>query len=53
MNRNDFNNGCYIDLLKEYKKDGTPVTSYPEIQFREIDLLASKNRVGECPGQEV
>ena len=45
--------GNVLPGLKEYKKDGTLVTSYPEIQFREIDLLASKNRVGECPGQEV
>jgi len=37
--------GNVLPGLKEYKKDGTLVTSYPEIQFREIDLLASKNRV--------
>ena len=37
--------GNVLPGLKEYKKDGILVTSYPEIQFKEIDLLASKNRV--------
>ena len=37
--------GMVLPGLKEYNKDGTPVTSYPDVQFREIDLLASKNRV--------
>ena len=31
--------------LKEYKKDGTLVTSYPAVNFREINLLESKNRI--------
>ncbi len=38
-------NGNVLPGLKEYKEDGTLVTSYPEIQFKEIDLLASKNRL--------
>jgi len=37
--------GNVLPGLKEYNKDGTLVTSYPDIQFREIDLLASNNRV--------
>jgi len=31
--------------LKEYEPDGTLITSYPEIAFREIDHLSSGNRV--------
>ena len=38
-------NGNILPGLKEYREDGTLVTSYPEIQFKEIDLLASKNRL--------
>ena len=37
--------GNVLPGLKEYNKDGTLVTSYPEIQFREIDFRASKNRM--------
>ncbi len=37
--------GNVLPGLKEYKEDGTLITDYPDIQFREIDLLASKNRV--------
>jgi len=37
--------GKVLPGLKEYNKDGTLVTSYPDVQFRETDLLASKNRV--------
>ncbi|MCK5692712.1 MAG: hypothetical protein KAI08_07675 [Bacteroidales bacterium] len=38
-------NGNVLPGLKEYKEDGSLVTSYPEIQFKEIDLLASKSRL--------
>jgi antitoxin component YwqK of YwqJK toxin-antitoxin module len=38
-------NGNILPGLKEYEKDGTLVTSYPEIQFREVNHLASKNRI--------
>ena len=31
--------------LKEYNEDGTLVTTYPDIQFQELDFLASKNRL--------
>ena len=31
--------------LKEYHKDGSLVTSYPTVNFREINLLESKNRI--------
>lgn len=31
--------------LKEYTIDGELITSYPDIEFREIDHLASRNRV--------
>ena len=37
--------GVVLPGLKEYNKDGTLVTSYPDVQFREIDLLAANNRV--------
>jgi hypothetical protein len=37
--------GIVLPGLKEYNKDGTLVTSYPDVQFREIDLLAAKSRV--------
>jgi antitoxin component YwqK of YwqJK toxin-antitoxin module len=37
--------GVVLPGLKEYKKDGTLITSYPDVQFRELDFLASKNRV--------
>ena len=38
-------NGNVQPGLKEYKKDGSLVTAYPEIQFREINHLASRNRL--------
>ena len=31
--------------LKEYKVDGTQITNYPKIRFREIDKLASENKI--------
>jgi hypothetical protein len=31
--------------LKEYREDGSLVSSYPEIRFEEKDFLASRNRV--------
>ena len=37
--------GNILPGLKEYNQAGTLVTSYPDVQFREIDLLAAKNRV--------
>lgn len=37
--------GNILPGLKEYQEDGSLVTSYPEIAFKEIDLLASKNRL--------
>ena len=37
--------GNVLPGLKEYDEDGTLVTSYPDVQFREINLLASNNRV--------
>jgi len=37
--------GNVLPGLKEYKRDGTIVSSYPDIQFSENDHLASKNRV--------
>ena len=37
--------GNVLPGLKEYDEDGTLVTSYPDVQFREINLLASSNRV--------
>lgn len=41
----EYEKGNILPGLKEYQKDGTLVASYPEIQFRETDLLASKNRI--------
>lgn len=38
-------NGNNLPGLKEYKEDGSLVTSYPDIRFRELDFLASKNRL--------
>jgi len=38
-------NGNMLPGLKEYDKNGNMLTSYPEIQFREVDHLASKNRI--------
>lgn len=37
--------GNVLPGLKEYNKDGTPVTLYPDIQFRESDHLAASNRI--------
>jgi len=37
--------GNVLPGLKEYNKDGSQVTSYPDIKFRELDFLASKNRL--------
>ena len=38
-------NGNVLPGLKEYSEDGTLVTDYPEIHFRELDFLSSKNRL--------
>ncbi len=40
-----FDHGHALPGLKEYQKDGTLVSSYPEVEFREIDHLASRNRI--------
>jgi len=37
--------GNVLPGLKEFKRDGTPVSSYPGVNFREIDLRAASNRV--------
>ena len=37
--------GNVLPGLKEYNEDGSLVTSYPDIKFRELDFLASKNRL--------
>jgi hypothetical protein len=37
--------GNVLPGLKEYNEDGTLVTSYPDVQFRELDFLTSKNRL--------
>ncbi len=39
----EYNNGIALPGLKEYSLDGVLVTDYPEVQFREIDQLASKS----------
>lgn len=41
----EYNNGLVLPGLKEYGPEGVLVTDYPEVQFREIDQLASKNRI--------
>jgi len=41
----EFENGLILPGLKEYDRDGTVVTSYPEIEFREINHLATRNRI--------
>ncbi len=38
-------NGNVLPGLKEYTMDGSLETDYPQVNFREIDLLASKNRI--------
>jgi len=37
--------GNVLPGLIEYKEDGSLVTSYPDIKFRELDFLTSKNRL--------
>lgn len=37
--------GIVMPGLKEFNRDGTPVTIYPGVEFREIDYLATKNRI--------
>lgn len=37
--------GNILPGLKEYTEDGTLLSTYPEIQFREYNFLASKNRL--------
>jgi hypothetical protein len=38
-------NGNVLPGIKEYNMDGNLETEYPEVNFREIDLLTSKNRI--------
>jgi hypothetical protein len=38
-------NGVILPGLKEYARDGTLITDYPEIKFRKIDHLEERNRV--------
>jgi antitoxin component YwqK of YwqJK toxin-antitoxin module len=40
-----YKNGDVEPGLKEYNEDGTLITSYPEIRFREISHLASRDRI--------
>lgn len=40
-----YENGHPLPGLKEYHKDGTLVSEYPEVGFREIDHLSSRNRI--------
>jgi antitoxin component YwqK of YwqJK toxin-antitoxin module len=40
-----YDNGIVLPGLKEYDREGTLITAYPEIHFREIDHLASRNRM--------
>lgn len=37
--------GLVLPGLKEYDRNGTLLTEYPGVEFREIDHLASRNRV--------
>ena len=39
----EYENGNALPGLKEYNKDGTVVRSFPEVDFREVNSLASKN----------
>lgn len=39
----EYEKGIALPGLKEYDEDGELLTDYPEINFREIDRLASKN----------
>jgi len=40
-----YDQGHALPGLKEYTKDGTLVSGYPEVGFREIDHLTSRNRI--------
>ena len=39
----EYEHGSVIPGLKEYNSDGSLVTSYPDVEFREINRLVSKN----------
>ena len=39
----EYEHGSVIPGLKEYTRDGSLVTDYPDVEFREINQLASKN----------
>jgi len=41
----DYENGIVLPGLREYNEDGTLVTSYPDVFLREVNSLASKNRI--------
>jgi hypothetical protein len=40
-----YDQGHALPGLKEYEPDGTLVSNYPKVEFREIDHLASRNRM--------
>lgn len=40
-----YQNGNVLPGLKEYDENGNLITDYPAIQFREIDHLATRNRI--------
>jgi antitoxin component YwqK of YwqJK toxin-antitoxin module len=41
----NYKKGQALPGLKEYELDGTLVNAYPEVEFREIDHLASRSRI--------
>jgi antitoxin component YwqK of YwqJK toxin-antitoxin module len=40
-----YENGVVQTGLKEYLRNGSLVTDYPEIRFREVDRLKDRNRI--------
>lgn len=41
----EYENDKVLPGLKEYDKSGSLITTYPEIEFRELDFLETKNRI--------
>jgi len=41
----DYDQGHALPGLKEYEPDGTLIGDYPQVGFREIDKLATRNRI--------
>jgi hypothetical protein len=41
----EYDHGIRLPGLKEYNRDGTLITDYPEIRFRQDDHLSSRNRL--------